>query len=195
MTSANARVALGLSGATGCFNSAGTFVSSCGQAYDGVVTLTTSFTLNDGTTPNPGEYSAVSAAEHEIDEMLGGGGQGSTLNAIAYCNANPTDPDCIANADYTNDIGVLDPYRYSAPGVKSFTTSTTASTPYHTAAQVRLVRSQTGDPPGRPVQRSLQRRQLSHRAASTAATNSVNSTCYNSNIQIFSADPSAYWIN
>jgi hypothetical protein len=40
LTSADARVALGASAATGCFNSGGTFVNSCGQPYDGVVTIT-----------------------------------------------------------------------------------------------------------------------------------------------------------
>ena len=38
----NARVGLGLSGASGCFNSGGAFVNTCGQSYDGLVTLTTS---------------------------------------------------------------------------------------------------------------------------------------------------------
>ena len=125
LTSADARVALGVTSATGCFNSGGTFVSSCGQAYDGVVTLTDnpSVPLNYGKTPVSGAYSAINAMEHEIDEILGGGGQGSTLNQIVFCLANPTNTDCVANGDYANDRGVLDLYRYSAPGVASFSTS------------------------------------------------------------------------
>ncbi len=61
LTSADARVALGAANATGCFNSAGTFVSSCGQAYDGVVTLTNnpSVPLNYTKTPVSGAYSDI----------------------------------------------------------------------------------------------------------------------------------------
>ena len=59
LTSANARVGLGLSGASGCFNSGGAFVNTCGQSYDGLVTLTTSFTLDYGMTPVSGQYSAI----------------------------------------------------------------------------------------------------------------------------------------
>jgi hypothetical protein len=115
-TTADAQVALGLSGVTGCFNSGGTFVNSCGQTYDGVVTISSSYTLNYGTTPVAGEYSAIGAMEHETDEMLGGGGQGSLLNQIAD-----------GDTAYDNDVGVLDLYRYSAPGVASFTTSGSAT--------------------------------------------------------------------
>jgi hypothetical protein len=116
LTSADARVALGMSGASGCFNSGGAFVNTCGQVYDGVVTLTTSFTLNYGTTAVAGQYSAISTVEHEINEILGGGGQGSVLNAIAA-----------GDTALNNDVGALDLYRYSAPGVKSFSTSSGAS--------------------------------------------------------------------
>ncbi len=112
LTSADARVALGLAGATGCFAASGSFVAGCRQSYDGVVTLTTSFSLNYGTTAVAGAYSAINAVEHEIDEILGGGGQGSVLNAIASGNS----------AD-SSDVGVLDLYRYAARGVASFSTS------------------------------------------------------------------------
>jgi hypothetical protein len=54
-----------------------------------------------------GEYSAISAIEHELDEVLGGGGQGSELNQTSR-GSSPT------------DVGVLDLYRYSSPGVPSF---------------------------------------------------------------------------
>jgi hypothetical protein len=115
VTSADMQVALGLTGTTGCFNSSGSFVSSCGQAYDGVVTLSSSYSFNFGKTAVSGEYSAIDTMEHEIDEILGGGGQGSTLNGIANGEASPA------------DRGVLDLYRYSAPGVASFTTSGSAT--------------------------------------------------------------------
>ena len=116
VTSADARVALGFSTATGCFDNTGTFNSSCGQAYDGVVTISNSNPFNYGTTPVAGEYSAIGAMEHEIDEILGGGGQGSVLNEIAD-----------GQTSFDDDVGVLDLYRYSAPGVPSFTTSGSAS--------------------------------------------------------------------
>jgi len=118
-TTADAQIALGLgaaSGVTGCFGSSGSFVSTCGQLYDGVVTLSSTVSLNYTTAPVAGAYSAISGAEHEIDEMLGGGGQGSTLNAIA---------DGLTAFD--SDIGVQDLYRYAAPGVASFSTSGSAT--------------------------------------------------------------------
>lgn len=113
-TTADAQLALGLTsseGVTGCFNSSGTFVAACGQAEDGVVVISSSVPLNYTTTPVAGEYSAISGMEHEIDEILGGGGQGSMLNAIDHGEVP------------SNDLGVLDLYRYSAPGVPSFSTS------------------------------------------------------------------------
>jgi hypothetical protein len=115
VTAADMQVALRQTGATGCFDSTGSFVSSCGQAYDGVVTLSSSQSLNYGKTAVAGEYSAIDAMEHEIDEILGGGGQGSTLNEIADGDTS------------SSNMGVLDLYRYSAPGVASFTTSGSAT--------------------------------------------------------------------
>jgi len=109
VTTADAQVVLG-SGVTGCFDNTGAFVSACGTSYDGVVALNTGLGLNYTTTGVGGEYSAIGAAEHEIDEILGGGGQGSVLNGIP-CGGSKT--------DYP-DVGVLDLYRYSAPGVPSF---------------------------------------------------------------------------
>lgn len=119
VTTADAQIVLRQNahdGVTGCFNSSGTFVDTCGQLYDGVVTLSDSVPMNYTTTPVYSEYSAIAGAEHEIDEMLGGGGQGSTLNAIQQ-----------GYSGYDNDIGVLDLYRYSAPGVASFSTSSGAT--------------------------------------------------------------------
>jgi len=101
-TSAYFRVALGIS-ASGCFASSGAFVSTCGQAYDGVVTIGNN--LNDGPTPVAGQYSAIATAEHEINEILGGGGQGSTLGqSVSY-------------------FGPLDLDRYASAGTPSFTTA------------------------------------------------------------------------
>lgn len=116
-TSAFFRVALGFN-ASGCFNNAGTFVNTCGQAQDGVITISdgTNLGLNYGSSAVAGQYSAISVVEHEINEILGGGGQGSTLNAIQQ-----------GLTAYNNFRGPVDLYRYSAPGVASFTTSNAAS--------------------------------------------------------------------
>jgi hypothetical protein len=109
-TSAQLRVALGLSEAVPCCSGA-----------DGTIMLNSAlldFTL--GSVPvfngHNTTYDALGTAEHEIDEILGGGGQGSTLNGIA---------DGIAV--YNNYYGVLDLYRYATPNVPSFTTSATAT--------------------------------------------------------------------
>ncbi len=116
LSSADARVALGVFGASSCFDSGGNFVASCGAANDGIVTLSTSQALNYATTPVAGQYSAITVLEHEINEILGGGGQGSVLNAIAS-----------GNSAFANSVGVLDLYRYSAAGVASFTTNGAAT--------------------------------------------------------------------
>jgi len=113
VTSADARVALGLASATGFYNSSGTFVSAGGQAYDGVITLNTGLSLNYTTTAVSGQYSAITAFEAQINEILGGGGQGSVLNEI---------PAGGSKANFPN-VGVLDLYRYSAPGVPSFSSA------------------------------------------------------------------------
>ena len=116
VTSADGRVALRIPGDSGCFNSSGTYISTCGQAYDGVVTIASNQSFFYGTTPASGQYSAIATMEHEINEILGGGGQGSVLNEIAD-----------GDSQYNNDLGVLDLYRYSAPGSASFTTSGSAT--------------------------------------------------------------------
>lgn len=120
LTSADATAALGQSGFTGCYNTSGTYISSCGQAAYGVVTLTNTppsgYALNYGTTAVAGAYSMIDTALHEIDEILGGGGQGSMLSAVA----SGTSP-------FKTAVGTLDLYRYSASGTPSFTTSSSAT--------------------------------------------------------------------
>jgi hypothetical protein len=116
LTSADARVALGVFAITGCYDGNGNFVGTCSQPNDGKITLSSSEPLDYGTTPVAGQYSAIASMEHEIDEILGGGGQGTVLNAIAA-----------GDSYFSNSVGVLDLYRYAAPGVASFTTSSTAT--------------------------------------------------------------------
>ncbi len=74
--------------------------------YDTVISLNTSIT----SPPHglPGYYSLQSVAAHELDEALGIGGAGSDLG-------------------YSSAVGPLDLYRYSAPGVRSYTTDPNAT--------------------------------------------------------------------
>jgi hypothetical protein len=111
VTSADARVALGLASATGFYNSSGAFFSAGGQAYDGVITINTALPLNYTTKPVAGEYSAIAGIQAQINEILGGGGAGSVLNGYP------------AGYDGVTNVGVLDLYRYSAPGVPSFSSA------------------------------------------------------------------------
>jgi PEP-CTERM motif len=78
--------------------------------------------LFDFTRPVPSnQYDAIGGLEHELDQVLGGGGAGSTLNEILdNCTTNPTDFFC-------GRFGPTDLYRYSAPGAPSFTTSGTTN--------------------------------------------------------------------
>jgi hypothetical protein len=68
---------------------------------------------------NIGTAASISAVIHELDEVLGGGGQGSYLGAASqsFCSAN----------FHTSCYGSLDLYRYSAPGVGSFSTDPNAT--------------------------------------------------------------------
>jgi hypothetical protein len=115
-TTALLRVALGDTNVTPCFNASGSFVSGCGQTYDGVITLSSTQPLSYTRPVTAGSYDAIRVIEHETDEVLGGGGAGSTLNAVAN-NSVPL----------SSFYGPLDLYRYSAPHTPSFTDSTTAT--------------------------------------------------------------------
>jgi len=125
-TSGLFRVGLNAAGVTPCFNASGTFFGSCNQAYDGIITLSSSQPIQY-TRPIPAfngtntTFDAVAIIEHEMDEILGGGGAGSTLNSIASFGLNN------ARSSLTFDDGPLDLYRYSAAHVPSFTTSAAAS--------------------------------------------------------------------
>lgn len=99
-TSALFRVGLGFSGATPCFNAVGTFTSGCNAVYDGVVTINNA--LNYAGQGGGVNSQAVTVIEHEIDEVLGGGGPGSTLNDVLAGNIIGT---------FT---GPMDLYRYAS---------------------------------------------------------------------------------
>lgn len=133
MTAANLR-ALGLS-ASYCYNAAGSYVG-CGAATavnDSVITLANSGVLDYTRPITSGKYDALRVIEHEIDEVLGVGGAGSMLGT-AY------------TANYS---GILDLYRYSAPGVASFTTASNATAYYSINGGVTSLiganQSSTGD--------------------------------------------------
>jgi hypothetical protein len=78
--------------------------------FDSEITLNTSIT----SPPNSlsGNYSLQAVATHEIDEALGIGGTGTTLNGTG---------------SLTGAIGDLDLYRYSAAGVRSYSNTQTTS--------------------------------------------------------------------
>jgi hypothetical protein len=84
------------------FNTPGATGSS--GTFDSVIGLNTSITFPPH--PNNGAfYGLQSTATHEIDEVLGIGGAGSMLGVNGV-----------------SAVGDLDLYRYSAPGVRSYTT-------------------------------------------------------------------------
>lgn len=65
-------------------------------------------------------YDLIGSLEHELDEVLGGGGAGSTLNGIAGpCASDP-------KTFFCDRVGDLDLYRYSKAATPSFTTAKTA---------------------------------------------------------------------
>ncbi len=102
-----------------CFNGTGAFVGGCGSLYSAVVTVSAptssaSSVSNYYATPGAGlNPTAVSVAEHELNEVLGGGGAGTTLNTAS--SGNPT------------SLGPTDLYRYASTGT-GCTTGTGLST-------------------------------------------------------------------
>ncbi len=114
--------ALGLSGSA----LSGAYPSEDGGApFDGIVLINLGEPLSFSGQPSANQYDATRAIEHEIDEVLGGGGSGTTLNDIAYYGKNnPRDA-------FTYYEGALDLYRYAgSPGAgkhaASFSTSSSA---------------------------------------------------------------------
>lgn len=99
-------------GMTGFGTAPGVSVSGVSGAFDGSIELNTSITSPPGTLSNSNIYSLQSVAEHEIDEVLGIGGTGSTLGTGNQSLGEPGD---------------LDLFRYSASGTRSYTTSTSAT--------------------------------------------------------------------
>lgn len=104
--------------------------ASGGGAYDSEIGLNTSIT----SPPNAlgGSYGLQAVANHEIDEVLGIGGPGSTLTGTG---------------SLTGPVGVLDLYRYSAPGVRSYSNDS-AYPPYFSINGGQTVLSYFNQVPG-----------------------------------------------
>jgi hypothetical protein len=108
-----------------CFSATGDYnCGASGHPFDAILTLSANLPL-DYTRPTPAfpptEYDALGVIEHGLDEVLGGGRLGSTLNGVlSFCSTDPSN-------FYCNKFGPLDLYRYSAPNAPSFTTSGSAS--------------------------------------------------------------------
>lgn len=94
-----------------------------GSACDGSITININsnqtFSLSE---PTPGnQFDLIGGLEHELDETMGGGGAGSTLNSIASsCVSQPTGFFC-------DKYGATDLLRYSANNTPGFSTLSTAT--------------------------------------------------------------------
>ena len=86
------------------------FIPAGTGTFDTVISLNTSLTFPPQSASGS-FYGLQAVANHEIDESLGIGGTGSTIG------------------DSTTDVGDLDLFRYTAPGVRSYSTFQTTS-PY-----------------------------------------------------------------
>ena len=107
----NIRVVPGLANAIGQTALATQYIN----LYNGVIGnigINTSIT-NDSRTGNlnTSYYDLQSVVQHEIDELLGVGGQGTSLT----------------DGGSATDVGILDLFRYSSSGIRSYTNSTSAS--------------------------------------------------------------------
>ena len=91
----------------------GTAAPSIGSGQAPVININSNQTFGY-TQPVSGVFDLTGGLEHELDEVLGGGGAGSTLNSIGgTCITSP-------NNFFCNKVGPLDLYRYSAPNTPSF---------------------------------------------------------------------------
>jgi hypothetical protein len=84
----------------------------------GYVEINNSIINDSRTNPVVGRYDLQSAVAHELDEVLGIGGAGSNLNSVATGFDGTT---------LASPVRALDLYRYSASGVRSYSTSNRVS--------------------------------------------------------------------
>lgn len=116
--------------APGGFDTSGNFTGN--GPVDTVILLSSAYDLVfSGAVPTYDgsnlAFSGVDTIEHELTEALGAGGSGSNLNNIAYLQNGGTFGDPGKDAFVASSVGVLDQYRYSAPGVLSFSTDPAAT--------------------------------------------------------------------
>ena len=106
-------------------------LSTSAPTYDSTISLNTS-KINPSRSglQTPGDYDLMAVASHEIDEALG---IGSSL----------TNPDTFFN---NNAIRGLDLFRYSASGVRSFTTSSSATAYFSVDGGQSAVKDQYSNP-------------------------------------------------
>lgn len=115
---------------SGCTVSGGTHYGSCtlgtSNCYNDIINVSNSASGNpaiyfSGTYVN-GDYDFFTAVEHETDEALG----------TASCIGNTTGTPQISTGCTNGGTGVsaADLFRYSAPGVRSFTSTATGSSAY-----------------------------------------------------------------
>jgi hypothetical protein len=96
-----------------------------GGSYDqssNIVEFNPFNTFTSRLAPVTGKYDLTSALDHELDEILGVGGAGSNLNNVLTNFHGAT----AFGTDSDSAPGVMDLFRYSASGVRSYDTSTTA---------------------------------------------------------------------
>ncbi len=90
-------------------------------AGDISITINSSDGFSFSEPTSSGQYDLIGGLEHELDETMGGGGGGSTLNSVeSTCPGDPTGFFC-------NKYGATDLLRYSAAGTPSFATSGSAT--------------------------------------------------------------------
>jgi len=89
----------------------GNSLISSNRGFAGTVALNTSILNTSRTNYDNTKYDLVSTVTHEVDEILGIGGEGSTLTATGGAT----------------DVGPTDLFRYSAPGVRSYSNSANVS--------------------------------------------------------------------
>jgi hypothetical protein len=91
------------------------------------ININSNQTFSDGRPVPSNEFDLIGGLEHELDEVLGGGGGGSTLNALADGACTPGS----MYAAFCGTYGPLDLYRYSAFDTPSFSdVSSTTSISY-----------------------------------------------------------------
>ena len=116
---ANGRGSMAITGAQSILLSA--YGLGTSGASDAVININKNQAFAFSRPVSSSQFDAVGGLEHELDEVLGGGGAGSTLNPRAgSCQTTP-------NGFFCNKFGATDLYRYSAAGTPSFSTSGTAT--------------------------------------------------------------------